>query len=385
MLLDNRSWNFKGNIYKDIIPAIGGDLIVVDNQEFYLFDPSVAVVTENKEYDPPATVEEAMSFIPPYKEDWMGDVIERSIRTTVQLYRTSLGSEPKLLFKELGQQGFWWTSSDLKKVYILTCWRDRRQSSQYLLKLWFSNNRGELFTEVPLNLDGLGTLGERQAYGVYFDYSGQYGYLEIDDYILQTQDAGKNWSKIIIPRSEADKRSIRNGKVDTLAVGKSGDLYFSIYKNKTSYLYKIPFDNTLNNLTQETPMLVLENRRVFSMRQDLEGNGLYLFLQKLDNQNNMRMEASYMRGNSIARTYDLGRFINLKDFFIGPNGRVVVTFEYSDLEEYIHDVWASDNYGEVWRKIDQDHEVISSYVDMKNNKYWQFRRFQELYLRKDIF
>lgn len=239
-------------------------------------------MTSTLPFDPPETVEEAMKFIPQPTEPWMNDVKEIKNRATVRLGKGQVNSPPKIIFEERGQKSFWWASSDMNTIYIVSFWSDRHLVDELLkkpigyLSLWISRDAGESFTKQIWS----NPLFERASRlrGMEFDRSGQYGYIFVDNYIVQTKDYGQSWQKIVLSMDIGfpikDSHNIQALTVDHL-----GNLWFVKDIGYDSHLFKISSTFDESDYSQDiSAVLVVKGRSFLNLKVNDQTNEVYGFL-----------------------------------------------------------------------------------------------------------
>ncbi len=427
------NWHLSGYVFEDVSPSIGGDLRK-KGDDFYIFDQSSDPMTSNLPYDPPETVEEAMKFIPQPTEPWMNDVNEIKNRATVRLGKGRVNSGQKIIFEERGQKSFWWASSDMNTIYIVSFWFDSHLVKELLekpigyLSLWVSRDAGDSFTKQTWS----NPLFERASRlrGMEFDRSGQYGYVFVDDYIVQTKDYGHSWQKIVLPMDISlpikDSHNIQALTVDHL-----GNLWFVMGIGYDSHLFKISSMFEESDHSQDiSAVLVVKGRHFLNLKVNDQTNDIYGFLVTSNEftENSWRHYASQYQTDlqdesdisqlSFMRLLDgeiqLDNILDLqlttKDVYsdvpIHTNkyGQPIVNFQlnrpmrksFTALEKRlllnlyvqglrIRFILISNDNGANW---DIQRSKISGYASdylEKNGRYWRYDGFKRLFYTEDIF
>lgn len=392
---DNLMWQEKGTIFQNIKPALDGDMLVDQNESIYIFDPSAPAMISFK----PRTVP-IEQYVPEFTEEWMNDAGERFNRKTVRLFRTSFDNEPSLLFKEYGQKSYWWTSKDINTIYILIQWSDGTKETlePAHLTFWKSTNKGVEFKKIDWNNH---LLGRGKALGMYFDKEGVNGYIFLDKNTLwQTSDKGEAWRKVYIPHTDAKRLPYIEEAIDTATVDEQGNLLFALFKEGRTLIYQIPATNKETDLSQIDPKYQIPNKRLLSMSsvKDSKG-GLYLFYincedeqctwytdvdEKYKGKKNQPLRFSYFDGGKYTNDQSLGFFLPIKKVYSDASGKMAVTLEQPNKPYYV--LLLSSNYGKTWVAEELTNtNVVSDYVDLDNEQYWQNRMFNKVYMAKDIF
>ncbi len=391
-------WQSKGTVFEGIRPAVGGDLIVNSEQVIYIFAPRGPASLEFAPYEPPP-FEEIDNFVPPFKEEWMNDAGETLNRATVRLFRTELNAEPNMLFREYGQRGYWWKSNDLKTIYILVEWLDytKEPLEPAHLSFWKSINGGKDFTQVKWAAP---KLGRGKTVGMYFDSQGINGYIFVNqNTLLQTHDAGETWQKVYIPHTEEQQLPFTRLAIDTATVDPQGNLLFALFKGGNSYIYQIHATNKETDLSQIEAKYQIPHRRLLSLQTVPASNDLYFFYiacssnepctwytneeEQQGKQNQPLRFAHFVQGK-YTTDQSVGFFLPIKKVYIGEQGKIAVTLTMPNRKDY--KLLLSADYGKNWLLEDLSEMItISDYVDLKNNQYWQQRRFNKVFMADGLF
>jgi len=384
-------WQYEGTILENVMPAVSGDMYVDKSNSIYLFDSAVEPLIEFAPYEPPP-LEELDNFVPPLKEEWMGSMEEVFNRSVVRLFKTEPNGKPQLLFQELGQASYWWRSNDIKTIYILTQWRDAKKKNESpYLTLWKSTDSGNSFAKLRWNNH---QIGRGNAFGIYFDDQDLNGYIFVEkNILLQTNDSGATWSKLYIPHTDYAPLPDSNSNIDAATVDKDGNLLFSLFKEGGSSIYEIPNNNKETDLSQIQAKYQISDKRILNITSIPNNEGLYFFYlsckdqqctwYKKDKKNQPLHFAHFLNGNYITDS-SLGFFAPIKKVYSDNVGKIAVILNIINSSD--NKLLLSNNYGKTW--MDEDMTgvaVISNYIDLKKETYWQFRMFNEVYLAKDIF
>lgn len=392
---DNLMWQEKGAIFQNIKPAVDGDMLVDQNENIYIFDPSAPAMIPFK----PRTVP-IEQYVPEFTEKWMNDSGERINRETVRLFRTSVNNEPSLLFKEYGQKSYWWANNDIKTIYILVSWTDatKEKPEPAQLTFWKSTNRGADFKKIDWNNH---LLGKGKALGMYFDKEGVNGYILVDKNTLwQTSDKGESWHKVYIPNTDVNQLPYMEEAIDAVTVDKQGNLLIALFKKGKTLIYQIPANNKETDLSQIEPKYQIPDRRLLSMDSVMDSKGsLYLFYincedeqctwytdvdEKFKGKKNQPLRFALLESGKYTNDQSLGFFLPVKKVYSDEQGKIAVTLEQPNKPYYA--LLLSTNFGKSWVAEElTSTNVVSDYVDLKNNQYWQNRMFNKVYMAKDIF
>ncbi len=393
---DTLMWHYKSTILHNIKPAVRGDMLVNDNEVLYIFDPYAQAMIEFAPYNPPP-LEELDSFIPPVKEEWMNSSEERLNRSTVRLFRTGLNSDPSILFREYGRKGYWWTNEDIKTIYILVEWFDYTKSNEpAYLTFWKSTNGGTDFTKVKWTNP---QWGRGKSIGMYFDSKGINGYIFVNqNTLLQTQDAGETWQKVYIPHTDSKPLPYLEIAIDAVTVDSQGNLLFALFEEGNTSIYQVPYNNKEQDLSQIEAKYKISNKRLLNISSVPDKNGMYLFYinckdgqctwfdssKEEQGKKNQSLYFAYFDSGKYLVDQSLGFFLSIKKVYLGEQGKIVVTLEMPNKSNY--NLLLSSDYGKNWILEDlTDTRVVSDYVDLKNNRYWQNRIFNKVYMADELF
>lgn len=392
---DNLMWQEKGTIFQNIVPGVDGDMLVDQNESIYIFDPVAPANIQFKPDDGPAD-----EYKPEFTEEWMNNVREWSNRETVRLFRTSVDSDPSLLFSKYGQKSYWWTSKDINTIYILVEWADatKKTPEPAHLTFWKSTNKGVDFKKIDWNNH---LLGRGSSIGMYFDKEGVNGYIFVDKNTLwQTSDKGETWRKVYIPHTDAKRLPYMEEAIDTATVDEQGNLLFALFKEGKTLIYQIPATNKEVDLSQIDPKYQIPSKRLLSMNSVTDSKGgLYLFYincedeqctwytdveEKYKGKKNQPLRFTYFERGKYTNDQSLGFFLPVKKVYSDEYGKIAVTLEQPNKPYYA--LLLSSNYGKTWVAEELTNtNVVSDYVDLDNEQYWQNRMFNKVYMAKDIF
>lgn len=384
-------WEYQGNIVEGILPAAGGQMRVAPDGVFYIFDPLTPARLELM----PRQGADPDTYKPQFTEAWMNDSEQRLNRRTVRVLGSRLNGPTEILFQEYGQNGFWWTSADLSRIYVLVQWYDYTKNEPTNLFFWRSENQGQTFTQVDLKTQ---KLGQGEASGMYFDEQGVNGYILVDENLLwQTCDGGANWQKRYIPYSGLGKLPFAGLSADCAMVDLQGNLVFSLYKqNETtgqlqSEIYEVPADNETIDLNPMRPKHIVQGKRILNMAPVPGEEGFYLTYLECGGATQCNWENELTTENpalhfgwlqadefKVNRTFNF-TFLPVEEFYTGADGQVAAILK---MPNFIDSKWLlSRDYGNNWRIADiTEQEVISHYLDFGTQKYWQHRRGNEVYV-----
>lgn len=397
---------YKGIILKGYKPAIGGDMRIIhpDNQkntEVLIFDSSTPANTEFKPFTAPPTAKEAENFHIEYTEPWMGDAGERQNHITVRLVKSDLKGNYQDLFKEFGQQGWWWISSDLQKIYILVEWTDytdKNPINAIHLYFWSSYDGGKSFHK---NDSFAHNIDLARGSGMVFDERGMNGYVFVNkNEVWHAIDGGLKWRQHYIPHTELSHLFGHGDGVnkDATMVDNDGNLLFSLFQPMDdgkvgANIYEISKRALDKDLSQEKPKYSFPGKRILAMSRIPDKNGFYMFFMECEDNKecnwnwerekqdqNPTLRIGLFEDGELVRKADFGFFLPVKDIYVGDHGDIGVTLKMPNTEQY--KVMISHDYGKEWKKIDLSGAVVSDYMDLKNKQYWlhaEHNMINELY------
>lgn len=387
-------FTYKGIILKGYELAIGGDLRIIhpdnpQNTEVLIFDSGVPAPSEFKPFTPPPTAKEAMDFQPEYTEPWMGSAAESLNHETVRLVKSDLKGNYQDLFKEFGQQGWWWISKDLQTIRILVQWidyTDKNPINAIHLYFWSSHDGGKSFHK---NESFSQHINLARGSGMVFDERGMNGYLFVNkNEVWHAVSGGLKWRQHYIPTSSLSSLfdSADGVNKDAAMVDNEGNLLFALFQPMDdgkvgANIYEIPKTTLEKDLSQEKPKYSFPGKRILAMSRIPDKNGFYMFFMECgDNKDcnwnwekekqaqNPTLRIGLFEDGKLVRKADFGFFLPVKDIYVGDNGDIGVTLKMPNTGQY--KVMVSHDYGKEWKKIDLSGTVVSDYIDLKNKKYW---------------
>lgn len=373
-----------------------GEMIVGKNDAIFMLERSKMPRIEFSDFDPPSP-EDFDSFTPPLKEEWMGDIKERSNRATISFSRQYFEDHsPELLFRRYGQYRYLWMDYSKNKIKVLIGWYDNHKDELHYQTLLASDNGGMSFYQQKSFVDR----GNVKDNGVFFSRSGQYGYIFIDDYILGTTDYGDSWGRIdysLLPYKITRGRQL---PVETATVDDDGNFYMVLYKEIDSYIYKIkPGAYTAGS----QPENIIYNKHLISLNV-LDKNELYYFYIECEtsdchskytkylysyafasDQLNQptSLKFSYLDHKNIEHQYTFDFLYELKRVHTHKN-KIGATLIIPNTNKYL--LITSYDYGASWETYDFDGQKISAdYLDIEEEKYWIHNYRGQIYSLSDIF
>lgn len=395
MINDTLPLKYEG---KAFVGSLFGEMVVGQNDTLFMLEWSRMPRIEFADFEPPAP-EDFDSFIPPLKEEWMGDIKERSKRATISFSRLELGNEshnPELIFKNYGQYRYLWMNNSKNRIKVLIGWDDNHKDELHYPTLWASDNGGVSFYQQTSFVER----GNVKDKGIFFSESGQFGYIFIDDYILGTKDYGASWIKIDYSQLPYKVTVGLQLPIETASVDKEGNLYILLYKDNNSFIYKIkPGTQIVDN----KPEKIIYNKLLLSFNA-LSNNDYHYFYVDCNNPDCHSIYTKYLYTYAYAKTplsqptslkfsyldhqgieyqYTFDFLYEIKQVYTDKN-KIAVTLFIPNTKKHL--LITSTNYGKNWEIYDLNNKNISAdYFDIEAEKYWIHNYRGQIYSLSNVF
>lgn len=398
-VLENKGSFFnKGN-------NVNGKLFFIKDSIF-VFNESSQPALEFADYDVPS-IEDLDSFQPPFKEEWMESYEERSNRSKVLLFKQKeIEENSRLVFEDIGQDGFLWSNKTSSRIYILVDRYDAYdQNNTHIPTLWVSNDEGERFKKQKLPT----TKGWPK--GMFFDNFGKNGFIFIDDDIYQTQDFGVVWNKIYLSEFVLENNSssdigtyLKNSTID-----KQGSLYFSTFVKGDSYIYKLPFNGEsikLINVIQDELILnlsVIDSDNYyyvsFLCNESRVDDCISFYISNLyveNASNNPILKITSVKDGKEYSSLKLNDAYIVNSFEANEKGQIAATLENTskkgffikNIGKYI--LITSEDFGVKWTTNDFSQYIkgigaSTEYIDINNGSYFFLKGTERNLFKKKLF